>query len=675
MNPRYSHARRRLGGLATAIVLVAGTGVVSASPAAAAPAPRVDLRVLVVSDGGPEVAAIAGELATEGVPYTEVDLSDPGRPLITDAFLSDVASTGPRAKFESVVLPNEAPGGLAADELAALARLEQTFGIGQVDAYTWPHPAVGLNYAQDPGYVGVLDGMAATVSADGLNGAFGYLNGPVPIDDYDPGVSEVYGYLAVPLPDDPAAGTSFQTLVSVPIPGASAAGSLVGAYSHDGRRELVVTGAYNGGQAWFRVLAHGLVTWMTRGVHLGYDRNYFSVHVDDVFLPDSRWSVEGRCTPGDDCPPGSPYQTTDIRMTDADVDTLVDWQLDYGFKVSLAFNGSGSDAAGTADPLTAELKKYKDKFLWVSHTFSHEFLGCIQDFTVVPWRCATDPGTGAVQWLPQAEIAAQISQNVTWAGKKGFAIDKSELVTGEHSGLRVTPQQPVDNPNLAPALQQAGVRSLASDASREPAQRQVGPALTVPRHPMNVFYNVATAAEEVAEYNWIYNSVADGGSGLCEQHPDTTTCISPLDPATGYSGYIVPLEVRIALSHVLANDPRPHYLHQSNFAEAGIAYPVLSGVLSAYRSVFADNAPVVSLRLRDAATALQQSAAWSAAADGVVAYVLNNAVWVSAPSGSATVPITAPAGTGFGKAYGGEVSGYRAVTATPWKLSLPPGTY
>ena len=169
--------------------------------------------------------------------------------------------------------------------------------------------------------------------------------------------------------------------------------------------------------------------------------------------------------------------------------------------------------------------------------------------------------------------------------------------------------------------------------------------------------------------------MADGGSGLCEQHPDTTTCISPLDPATGYSGYIVPLEVRIALSHVLANDPRPHYLHQSNFAEAGIAYPVLSGVLSAYRSVFADNAPVVSLRLRDAATALQQSAAWSAAADGVVAYVLNNAVWVSAPSGSATVPITAPAGTGFGKAYGGEVSGYRAVTATPWKLSLPPGTY
>jgi 23S rRNA (guanosine2251-2'-O)-methyltransferase len=29
------------------------------------------------------------------------------------------------------------------------------------------------------------------------------------------------------------------------------------------------------------------------------------------------------------------------------------------------------------------------------------------------------------------------------------------------------------------------------------------------RHPMNVFYNVATAAEEVDEYNWIYAAAAD----------------------------------------------------------------------------------------------------------------------------------------------------------------------
>jgi hypothetical protein len=38
---------------------------------------------------------------------------------------------------------------------------------------------------------------------------------------------------------------------------------------------------------------------MTRGIHLGFDRNYFSAHIDDVFLADLRWSKDGDCTPGD----------------------------------------------------------------------------------------------------------------------------------------------------------------------------------------------------------------------------------------------------------------------------------------------------------------------------------------------------------------------------------------
>ena len=50
---------------------------------------------------------------------------------------------------------------------------------------------------------------------------------------------------------------------------------------------------------------------MTRGIHLGYQRNYFAVHVDDVFLPDSRWSATGHCTPGDGCAdPNSPPRTS-----------------------------------------------------------------------------------------------------------------------------------------------------------------------------------------------------------------------------------------------------------------------------------------------------------------------------------------------------------------------------
>ena len=34
-------------------------------------------------------------------------------------------------------------------------------------------------------------------------------------------------------------------------------------------------------------IAEGIVSWATRGINLGYQRNYFNVHVDDVFLADA----------------------------------------------------------------------------------------------------------------------------------------------------------------------------------------------------------------------------------------------------------------------------------------------------------------------------------------------------------------------------------------------------
>ncbi|CAM5511348.1 hypothetical protein SHIRM173S_11240 [Streptomyces hirsutus] len=55
--------------------LIAALGPPSAAAHAADDLPRVDLRVLVVSDGGPAVDAIAAELEAAGTPYTEVDLT------------------------------------------------------------------------------------------------------------------------------------------------------------------------------------------------------------------------------------------------------------------------------------------------------------------------------------------------------------------------------------------------------------------------------------------------------------------------------------------------------------------------------------------------------------------------------------------------------------------------
>ena len=660
-----------VGALIASLALPAGTA------RADTPAPRIDLRVLVVSDGGPATDAIAAELRTAGTPYTKVDLGDTNRPVIDAGFLADTVDGRPRARFQAVVMPNDNPFPATSGEMAALAAYEKAYGIPQVDAYTYARPEVGLQYAVGTGYAGSLDGVRAGVTQAGQAGPFGYLDGAVPFEDNSPTVGESYAYLSTP-----AAGADFVPYVQAAIPGRPTKGSLVGEYRHDGRRELVVTFVYNQYQQQFRLLARGIVEWMTGGVHLGADRNYFAVHIDDVFAADDRWDTQLNCTPGDvDCAPGEGTPNP-IRMVPADVDHATAWQDSRNFTLDLAYNGSGSvdhrqDNDG-ADPLADKLIADRGEFRWINHTYTHAFLGCVQDVSVVPWKCATN-ADGSTRWVSRNEIADEIATNRVWGQTAGLPLDNDELVTGEHSGLKVTPQQPVDNPNLGPALTDNGVAWLGSDNSRDPEQRRVGSATTVSRYPMNVFYNAGRAAEQVDEYNWIYTSRAQGGSGICEDNPATSTCLTaPLDTATGYTGHIVPLETRIALGHVLANDPKPHFIHQSNLAEDRIAYPVLDGVLNGYAGLFADNTPVVNLRMEAIGVELQRRAAWQAAVDAghVTAYRVGAAVTVEAPDGVA-VPATMPAGTlragtGFGDAYAGAVSGWTTPAAgDALALTLP----
>ncbi|WP_214109306.1 hypothetical protein [Acrocarpospora catenulata] len=563
--------------------------------------------------------------------------------------------------------------------MSALVDYERRFGIRQISAYVYAYPDVGLNY---PEYAGPLDGMTATMSP---GGPFPYLAGQVPFDDESPVAAETWGYLATPLPNDPATGKSFQPLLTMPIPNSANQGVVAGVYTHDGRSELVVTAAANPNQRQFQMISHGLLTWLTKGVHFGYDRNYFALHVDDVFGDDTRWNAEYNCTPASDCPPGVPE--TGIRMTPDDVNAAVQWTNTSGFTLDFYYNGGGSAVYaaehGGTDPLLPSLKANKAKFRWANHTYTHPYLGCAQDFSVNPWRCATN-AQGQIVWTTRATIEDEINRNKQFATQHGLPLDTTELVTGEHSGLFLQPRQPVDNPNLAPALNNTGVKWIGSDASRDPVQRAVGNAATVPRYPMNIFYNVATVADEVDEYNWIYNSRADGGSGICEDNPATTTCIPPLDPATGWTGHILPIEVRNGLRHVLGGLPWPHYAHQSNLTGDRLAYQVLDQIFAQYRSLYAANTPIVNLRTSAIGAELKRMAAWRQAvqADQVSGYIQGGVVFVDAPD-TLDVPLTAPNGTRvpnllnlgsspFGTAYAGELSAYqRAALLQPIKLLLP----
>ncbi|MET9609421.1 hypothetical protein ABZZ17_30895 [Streptomyces sp. NPDC006512] len=659
--------------------LIAAVGLPAGTAHADTTAPRVDLRVLVVTDGGPAVQAITSELESAGTPYTQVDLTRPDRPTIDPAFLADTVDGRPRAKFQAVVLPNDNPFAAGSAEMAALATYEQTYDVPQVDAYTYARPQVGLQYFVPGGYAGSVDGVQAAVTPAGRAGPFGYLEGAVPFEDNSPSVGESYAYLA-----QPASGADFTTYVDAPIPGTARRGSLVGEYRHDGRRELVVTFVYNRYQQQYRLLARGIVEWMTAGVHLGASRNYFSVHVDDVFAADDRWDTQLNCTPGDvDCAGGGGTPNP-IRMTAADAEYAKNWQAGRAFTLDMVYNGAGSldqrEDNNGVDELADKLQADRDRFRWINHTYTHAFLGCEQDTSVVPWRCATQPG-GTTKWVSRAAIDDEIVLNRLWGQNFGLPLQNDELVTGEHSGMAVLPQQPQDNPNLALSLTGNGVKWLASDNSRDPEQRRVGSASTVARYPMNIYYNVGKAAEAVDEYNWIYTSRAQGGSGICEDHADTTTCLTaPLDTTTGYADRIVPTETRTALGHVLSNDPKPHFIHQSNLAEERLAYPVLNGVIDGYDALFAANTPLVNERMKDVGAELARRGAWKSAvrAGQVTAYRVGGTVTVVAPNGL-DVTATLPAGTllggaAFGSPYAGRASGWTASTGTALTLTLPATT-
>ncbi|MCX5196885.1 hypothetical protein OOK31_23810 [Streptomyces sp. NBC_00249] len=659
--------KNRMNRVAAAMAAAAlmSVAVPAATAQAAAVTPRVDLRVLVVDDGGSSVGAITAQLKDTGVPFTRVDLGSASRPVINAAFLSDTVDGRPRAKFQGVVLPNENPFGAGSAELAALTAYETTYGIRQVDAYTWAHPEVGLEYTDNGGYAGTLDGTPAAVTAAGKAGPFGYLGGQVTFEDNSPLVPESYGFMG-----KPRAG--YTSYLDAPV--GSGRASLVGEYTHDGRSELVVTFGYNQYQQQFRLLARGIVEWLTQGVHLGQERSYFAVHVDDVFAPDARWDKALNCTPGDYACAGGEGKESTIRMTAADAQYAAQWQTGKNFKLDMLFNaGAGEEwktENGGTDALTAQLVADRAKYRWMNHTYSHPFLGCVQDVSTTPWTC-TKNAQGAINYMSRAEISAQIRDNNNWAASKGITTDRTELVTGEHSGLKTLPQQPQDNPNLAGALADNGVKWAGSDNSREPAQRAVGAALTVPRYPMNVYYNTGTNAEMADEYNWIYTSRADGGSGICEDNPATSTCLpAPLDVNTGYLDHIVPAEARTALRHVLANDPKPHYVHQSNLAEDRTLYPVLNQVLDTYRGLYAPSAPIVNQSMKDTGVELSRRAAWdkALAAGQVTAYRIGKDVTIKAPGG-VVAPVTAPNGTkkqlllgtaDFGTAYAGTRSTWTA---------------
>ena len=244
------------------------------------------------------------------------------------------------------------------------------------------------------------------------------------------------------------------------------------------------------------------------------------------------------------------------------------------------------------------------------------------------------------------------------------------------------------NPNFTTGLANAGVAITATDASKSypietnptvpapvnAAQNPAGSAFplpapggkvitTVPRYPTNVYYNASRQGQELDEYNWIYNATKG-----CIPIPGVTTC----NTADVTWDQFLASERSIVFGHITGNDPKPHYAHQSNFADynaslgetdpnqGGVLYPYLDNILGYYHGLYADNTPIAQLTSTDISGALARQQAWVAAvaAGTVSGYFQDNQVHVVT-----TTPIQAPVTGTIGDDYAG--------TKSTWILAQP----
>ncbi len=317
-----------------------------------------------------------------------------------------------------------------------------------------------------------------------------------------------------------------------------------------------------------------------------------------------------------------------------------------------------------------------------SYTDSGTAPGAAPDSSAT-YPTATNPGidcsSAAGSWdpatstSPDASIEQEIGQDQAFATANGLTnFNPAAVVTGEHSGI--------ENPNMPSALAGAGITTFAADASRQPTQYAetsgANTAESAPRYPNNIYYNASTWADELNEYNTLYvkQGVSLGDAtyttetGHCTD-TSATTCLTT--PATEAS--LEASESHIMLSHVLANNPRVVYDHQTDLI--GPDYTLLgliSNMLSQYNSWYNSTTPLVQMTDVTEAQTLGLQSAWASAqsAGSVKASEQNGVVTVTNSTGTpVSVPITVPTGTtvggtAFGSTYSGELSAWTPVPAT-----------
>ncbi len=421
--------------------------------------------------------------------------------------------------------------------------------------------------------------------------------------------------------------------------------------------------------------------------------------------------------------PGNPGQVDPPALDSATAATDAASTLaagDYVYAVSDQFNtagpgatpmaGAGESAASVSSPVTVAAGQSVD-LTWGAVCHAADYLVYRAPYTA-PVAPATTGTIGA--WSLLGSVAANTTTdfvnptgNSTSNTDGGGAIQKTFTDAGDAGTATGSTGDPTASSKPAsegsadespyeqnPALDTAfastsggGIKYFGADASKPYPSPADGAFSTgnytgaqvpsggvfpdaggtgIPRYPTNIYYNVSTNAQEVDEYETLYDSPT------CVAVSGVTTC----NPAgTQFTiGQITASVDQNMFAHLMGNDPRPHYFHQTNLMDQsnggangsgdGLFYETMNPLLAQYRQYFNGTAPIEQPTMAQIGTLLTNQANWANAnVSAVTGSISGNTVTVTnASGGQVWLPLT---GTTGGTAYAG--------THSYW-VSAPAGT-
>jgi hypothetical protein len=642
-----------------------------------APAPKnpdpVDLQVLVISADGseadlPAIKQTLDELGTPYQVYTANQHTSLDPRLLWDGnvhayFQGVILTTGSLVYYQAST--NSYPSAFADADWNTLWTFEATFGIRQVTWYTVPTTDYGFNVPAGffpAGTDTTPPNPAVTASFTTVGAPYfsGYANTNTPVS-----IQYAFAYQYPPLTDG-ATTTLLQD-------GSGNALGAIRSYTSQNRSNLALTFDSNPSLTHDLVLAYGVIKWVTKGLLLGERHVYLDAQPDDILIDDSIWQPATPCNTAVDDPSLPIY-----RITGSDLQAFINWQkakqaqpTSTQLMIEFPFNGYGTTSAyyqqylsgqngtilpGTpsTDTLTPVVKQNQALFKWVSHTYDHENL---------------DNATYAF-------TANEITQNNKVAAKNNLdltSFSKANLVTPDISGL--------SNPAALQAMADNAVRNVVGDTSRWPnpspnagiylsgsyvlnGVTKTYNVLEIPRHPTNLYFNVATPDQWLAEDNCLY-----GPNGRFGTFGGVTSYQQLLDR-----------ESTVLLGYLLRGDIDPLMFHQSNMTGYNGTQSLLGDLIDAtlqkYNSLF--TLPILSQTEDRLGQRMANRMQYNAA--GVRASVVPGTSITLTATQAATVPVTGlstpsklPPGSTT-ETYGGQTITYVKLAAGQ-SVTLMQSTY